>query len=133
MQDIHELYERAGILHGHYCPGLAIGVRASAIAIETLGVTDIQSHGLYCVAENSACYLDGIQMTFGATMGKKNLSINNTGEAAFNFYNDDNGKSVRLVLIDFPKKEDRAQTTEYILTAPKEDIFTIAEVTCPHP
>ena len=29
---IKELYEKAGELHGHYCPGLAIGVRAAAAA-----------------------------------------------------------------------------------------------------
>ena len=31
--DIHELYLKAGELHGHYCPGLAIGVRAGAEAL----------------------------------------------------------------------------------------------------
>lgn len=30
--DIHELFEAAGNLHGHLCPGLAIGVRAAAEA-----------------------------------------------------------------------------------------------------
>ena len=33
---IKELYEKAGELHGHYCPGLAIGVRAAAAALDIL-------------------------------------------------------------------------------------------------
>ena len=34
---IHELYRKAGELHGHTCPGLAIGVRA---ALEALRILD---------------------------------------------------------------------------------------------
>ena len=47
--DIHELFEAAGNLHGHLCPGLAIGVRAAAEAGGLL-------HGeLRCAIESRAC------------------------------------------------------------------------------
>lgn len=65
---IKELYKKAGELHGHYCPGLAIGVRAAAEALEILKPSK-KAHNLCCIAENRACYLDGIQMIFGTTMG----------------------------------------------------------------
>ena len=59
---IKELYKKAGELHGHYCPGLAIGVRAAAEALEILKPVK-KAHNLCCIAENRACYLDGIQAT----------------------------------------------------------------------
>ena len=59
---IHELYQKAGELHGHYCPGLAIGVRAAFEALRILKVENIHSHSLYCIAESRACFQDGIQV-----------------------------------------------------------------------
>lgn len=131
MSDIHQLYKKAAQFHGHACPGLAIGVRAAAIALEALEVTDIQSHGLYCVAESSACYIDGIQVLFGTTMGKGNLSFHPSGKSAFSFYNED--KALRLVTRDFPKELSRPELIEFILTAPAEELFSQTALRFPRP
>ena len=49
--DIHELFEAAGNLHGHLCPGLAVGVRAAAEASGLL-------HGeLRCAIELSLLHI----------------------------------------------------------------------------
>lgn len=133
MNDIHEMYKRAGELHGHFCPGLAIGVRAAAEALKMLEVTDIQSHGLYCVAEKNACYTDGIQVLFGATTGKGNLTFRLTGKSAFSFYNEDNGASTRLVMKNLPAGMDKDAMTEHILTGPLDEIFTVGPVRFPRP
>ncbi len=125
--DIHELYQKAGELHGHYCPGLAIGVRAAAEALRILDIRE-KGHGLYCIAENRACYIDGIQMIFGTSWGKGNLEIRPRGKTAFNFYDRDDGKSVRLVGRDWPEGLSRPEMAEYILTAPLEDVFEQTEV-----
>ena len=69
---IKELYEKAGELHGHYCPGLAIGVRAAAAALDILS-PEKKGKNLYCIAEGRACYLDGIQVVFGTTVGNGRL------------------------------------------------------------
>ena len=103
--DIHELFQKAGELHGHYCPGLAIGVRAGAEALRLLEV-EKKGFNLYCIAENRACYQDGIQMVFGTTLGDGNLELRQRGKTAFNFYDRDTGKSVRLVMSDWPKISD---------------------------
>lgn len=133
MEDIHEQYKKAGELHGHYCPGLAIGVRAAVLAKELLNIENIESHGIFCVAENLACYIDGIQALCGCTFGKGNLIYRPTGKTAFSFYNNDNGKSVRLVLKGFPQNMDRPQMAEYILTAPADEVFSIGDVRFPLP
>lgn len=120
--DIHELYLKAGELHGHYCPGLAIGVRAGAEALRILEV-EKKGFNLYCIAENRACYQDGIQMVFGTTLGDGNLELRQRGKTAFNFYDRDTGKSVRLVMSDWPKISDRKEMAEFILSAPLEQVF----------
>ena len=120
--DIHELYQKAGELHGHYCPGLAIGVRAAAEALQILEV-EKKGFNLYCIAEDRACYQDGIQMVFGTTLGDGNLELRQRGKTAFNFYDRDTGKSVRLVMIDWPEFPDRKEMAEFILTAPLEQVF----------
>ena len=78
--DIHELFEAAGNLHGHLCPGLAIGVRAAAEAGGLL-------HGeLRCAIESRACWADGFQSVLGATVGNGRLCLRETGKPVFNFY-----------------------------------------------
>ena len=113
--DIHELFEAAGRLHGHLCPGLAIGVRAAA---EAAGLLQGE---LRCVMEISACWADGFQSVFGATVGNGRLRLRETGKPVFNFYGD--GGELRLYLRPLPKLPDKAALTEHILTAPAAEIF----------
>lgn len=122
---IHELYSAAGKLHGHYCPGLAIGVRAAYEALRLLEIDDIQKKGLYCIAESSGCYVDGIQWVFGTTAGKGNLEIRNTGKIAFSFYDRAEGTSLRLYYLSAPSGMSREESIEYILTAPFELLFSV--------
>ena len=120
---IHDLYQKAGEMHGHYCPGLAIGVRAAWEARQILNITEIHGHDHYCIAENRACYIDGIQTVFGCTLGNGGLEIRPRGKTAFNFYNRVNGQSVRLLAADWPKGMSRSETAEFILTAPLDQVF----------
>lgn len=120
---IDELYEQAAVLHGHRCPGLAIGVRAGAEASALLAVTE-RGHHLYCTAEGRACYLDGIQAAFGTTLGNGNLELRERGKAAFDFYDRSTGKSLRLCAKPLPQGMDRQQMIQYILHAPLEEVFS---------
>ena len=121
---IQELFEKAAVMHGHKCPGLAIGVRAAAEAIRLLGIENIHSHGLYCIAENRACYIDGLQTVFGTTLGNGNLEIRPRGKTAFNFYDRLAGKSLRLIAGSWPEGLSRQEMIAFILTAPPERVFT---------
>ena len=123
---IHELYQKAGELHGHYCPGLAIGVRAAYEALRILEVKE-KGTGLYCIAESRACYIDGIQMVFGVSWGKGNLEIRDRGKTAFNFYDRASGKSVRLILQPMPEGLKKEESIEFLLTAPFERVFRQTE------
>lgn len=128
MSEIHALYREAGKFHGHSCPGLAIGVRAAAEALRILEVEDSDRKDLSCIAESGACYLDGIQTVFGATLGTSSIEVCQRGKAAFNFYNEGKGKSVRLYLLDSPAGLSREESTERYLTAPFESVFKVTPV-----
>ena len=125
---IHELYRKAGELHGHYCPGLAIGVRAAAEVLRILEVEDIHSKSLCCIAESRACYQDGIQVVFGTTLGNGGLQLRDRGKTAVNFYDREKGSNVRLVLKEQPEGMSRDESTEFILTAPFDRVFSLTDV-----
>lgn len=132
--DIHEYYQQAGNFHGHWCPGLAIGVRAAFEAGQALGTRMADRHNhIQCLAESSACWLDGIQYVLGSTLGNGALKLEDLGKSAFNFYNPESGESMRYYLLDLPREKPRAELIEYILTAPLESIFRQTPVSCPFP
>ena len=132
MSAIHELYKKAGELHGHTCPGLAIGVRAAFEALRLLE-TERGGHGLCCIAESRACYQDGIQSVFGTTLGNGGLELRDRGKTAFNFYDRASGKSVRLILQPMPEGLSREESIEFLLTAPFERVFRQTETRFPPP
>lgn len=125
--NIHEEYRKAGMLHGHYCPGLAIGVRAAVEGRRALG------EGSLCVlAERSACWLDGFSLV-GATVGNGKLKIRDTGKPAFSIYNRESGKSLRIVLKSAPQGLSREEMTRWLLTAALEEVFSIGDTRYPFP
>ncbi len=122
-----ESWNKAVEFHGHECPGLAIGVRASEIAMELLGVGISKDEELVCVTENDACGVDGVQVLTGCSMGKGNLIYRGTGKQAFSFFERKSGKKVRLVLKPFAGEMSRPERQAFILTAPAEEVFSVGE------
>ena len=123
-----DLWERCVKFHGHQCPGLAIGVRATQVAMEVLGesFSPDQDEDIVCITENDTCAVDGVQMISGCTLGKGNLIYRPTGKIAFSFFMRNKGKKVRIVLK--PGIRDglsRQAFQELLLTAPAESLFDI--------
>lgn len=82
--------------HGHFCPGLAIGIRAAELALRELGnPTDKE---IVAIVETDMCGVDAIQFLTGATMGKGNLIHRDYGKMAFSFFRRDTGQGFRAVL-----------------------------------
>lgn len=119
------LWEKCVKFHGHECPGLAIGFRASEIAIEKMGLKFSSDEELVCVTENDACGVDAVQVITGCTIGKGNLIYKGTGKMAFSFFDRKNEKSIRLVLKQFKGEMSRSERQAYILEAPVDEVFTI--------
>ena len=82
--------------HGHWCPGLAIGIRAAEWALKEMGKSPDEE--IVAVVETDMCGVDAIQYLTGCTFGKGNLVHKDYGKNAFTFYRRRDGKAMRLVL-----------------------------------
>lgn len=126
--NIDEAFELAADFHGHKCPGLAIGVRVAEEAKKIFGIEDNKDKEFTCVAENRACYIDGIQVLCGCTMGKRNLQFELTGCTAFTFSHPKAEKAVRFELVDDDHSLPRPEKIQKLLHAPVETLFRIEEI-----
>ncbi len=87
--------DRTIAFHGHWCPGLAVGIRAAEWALIEIGKASDEQ--IVAVVETDMCAVDAIQFLTGCTFGKGNLIHQDYGKNAFAFYRRRDGKAVRLV------------------------------------
>ena len=90
-----EMIEKATEFHGHWCPGLAIGLRAAEWALQEFGRAGDEE--IVAVVETDMCGVDAIQALTGCTFGKGNLIHRDYGKNAFAFYRRRDEKSARLI------------------------------------
>jgi len=90
-----DLVQRTIDFHGHWCPGLAIGIRAAELALKEIGKASDEE--IVAVVETDMCGVDAIQYLTGCTLGKGNLIHKDYGKNAFTFYRRRDNKAVRLV------------------------------------
>ena len=92
--------QAAANFHGHLGPAIVIGARlgvAGLAAVEAHGYFDVEvvCEGPFAAPPQS-CMIDGIQISTGATLGKKNLTVLETKEYVVRIKNRKNGKSAVL-------------------------------------
>jgi len=151
-----ELIQQTINFHGHSCPGLAIGIRASELALSQLERASDEE--MVAVVETDMCAVDAVQFLTGCTFGKGNLIHLDYGKRAFSFYRRSDGKAIRIIvrpnvmaekaseLIAFRKKmakekltpseekrlkEAMKQAIARILESKLEELFEVEP--CPHP
>ena len=127
MRSKEELWERAIDFHGHSCPGLMIGFRASLYAAELLDLDHSGDEEVVCIAENDSCSVDAIQSVLGCSVGKGNLLFHMRGKQAFSFYNRNTGKSVRLVQKHSGAKRTREESFAFYSSCSNEELFDVKE------
>ena len=118
----NELWKKCAQFHGHVCPGLAIGYRASLYAAELLGAEPSPESGVKCVAGTDKCPVDAVRVIFGCTEQNGRLSFDLTGEIVFTF-TAPSGKSVRLELTDLGHDLPKAEKFTLFHEAPAQDMF----------
>jgi formylmethanofuran dehydrogenase subunit E len=91
-----QLIKQTTNFHGHWCPGLAIGIRAAEWALKEMGKSPDEE--IVAVVETDMCGVDAIQYLTGCTFGKGNLIHKDYGKNAFTFYRRRDGKAMRLIL-----------------------------------
>jgi formylmethanofuran dehydrogenase subunit E len=81
--DLPKLLRISGLLHGHYCPGSAIGVKAAVRAVRELGVKSTGMEEIVAIVETNSCFADGVQMVTGCSLGNNALIYRDYGKTAF--------------------------------------------------
>jgi formylmethanofuran dehydrogenase subunit E len=106
--DLLKLLKRAGELHGHFCPFLAIGVKAAARAVKELGVSSTGMEEIIAIVETNNCFSDGVQFITGCSFGNNALIYRDYGKTAFTLTRR-NGEAVRIVVKDVSEFLERAE------------------------
>lgn len=107
-----ELLDIAASVHGHYCPGLAMGVLAAADAMRHLGTTSDGLEDLVAISETNNCFSDGIQVVTGCTFGNNGLIFRDLGKTAFTLAKR-GGKAFRYVVRPTGRSLLRERYAEY--------------------
>jgi formylmethanofuran dehydrogenase subunit E len=87
-KDIARCLMKTAEIHGHFCPGSALGVMASVCGLNMLGLDSISSDGLedlMAIVEINACFADGVQAVSGCTLGNNALVYRDLGRLAVTF------------------------------------------------
>jgi formylmethanofuran dehydrogenase subunit E len=80
--DLQRLLMISGTLHGHYCPGLAYGVRAAFRAVTDLGVSSKGMEEVVAIVESNNCFADGVQFVTGCSFANNALIFRDVGKTA---------------------------------------------------
>jgi len=105
-RELDKLLAQAGMLHGHFCPGLAMGVMAAAHAMNRMRKATDGMEKLLAIVETNSCFADGIQFVTGCTLGNNSLIYQDLGITAMTLTGRD-GRGVRLsIKTDWRKKMD---------------------------
>jgi formylmethanofuran dehydrogenase subunit E len=125
--------------HGHFCPGLSMGIRISEIVLREIGPHSSDEE-VVCIAETDNCALDAIQYFTGCSAGKGNLIQRDYGKNVFTFVRRSDGKAIRISARPAPKADEgrrlagtpapqsREERIQAILSAPIEELFEVRQI-----
>jgi formylmethanofuran dehydrogenase subunit E len=91
-----EDFKRCAAFHGHICPGLSIGYRATKAAMDWLSQTRAEDEELVAIVETDACSADAVQVLTGCTFGKGNFIYKDHGKMVLTLLCRKSGKGVRV-------------------------------------
>jgi formylmethanofuran dehydrogenase subunit E len=80
--DLRGLLLKAGVLHGHFCPMLSLGVIAGAHAMRELNEESSGMEEIIAIVETNSCFSDGVQFATGCTFGNNALVYRDFGKTA---------------------------------------------------
>jgi len=92
-----ELLDRSAVLHGHYCPGLAVGVNAASEAVRRLQKRSTGMEDVLALVETNNCLSDGVQFVTGCSFGNNSLIFKDLGKIAVTLVDRDDSKGFRFV------------------------------------
>ena len=90
-----QLLIKAAQMHGHYCPGLALGVMATSYAMKKIREDSDGLEDLLAIVETNNCFSDGVQFVSGCSFGNNALIFKDLGKLAVSIVNR-SGKGIRI-------------------------------------
>ena len=130
-------YEEILAFHGHECPGIAMGYRMAKAALAELTALRSEDEELVAIVENDACGVDAVQCLTGCTFGKGNLVFRDYGKHVYTLYSRTSKAGVRVSFdtkrIALGLREKRDEFTQWILSAPLEEMLTMERVSIEEP
>ena len=90
-----QLMMGAAQMHGHYCPGLAMGIMAATHAVNQLGMHSDGMEDVLAITETNNCFSDGVQFVTGCSFGNNALIFRDIGKTAFTLARRD-GNGIRV-------------------------------------
>ncbi len=97
-QDLNSLLVHAAGFHGHYCRGLAYGLVAGVAGAKIFGLENTGMEEFLAVVECNNCFVDGVQVASGCTLGNNALIYHDLGKMAVTFVSRKDKQALRLVL-----------------------------------
>jgi len=95
------LVKKAEEFHGHICPFVVLGLRASEIAMQRLnlrkaGEAETVGEEILAIVECNNCFTDGVQVATGCTLGNNSLIYLDVGKNAVTLVKRGEWKGVRV-------------------------------------
>jgi formylmethanofuran dehydrogenase subunit E len=128
------LLEDGKRFHGHLGPYLALGLKAGALARERLKANPFKLKAEVHVRLEKplSCFIDGVQVSSGCTMGKRNITAVDSDDIRVLFTCEQQALEVKLrkeaqVWIQSLKvnKENEEQISREIMNKKQEELFEI--------
>ncbi|MFW6149433.1 MAG: FmdE family protein [Atribacterota bacterium] len=135
QNDIEAMIDRGIKLHGHAGPYLNLGIKMGLLALEILNVKgyfDLSVEAELEYRRPMSCFVDGLQISTGCTMGKGNIRIKDQpGNINALFKTENKTLQIKLnpeivELLDF-KKETCEDLSQQILDISNEQLFYYEE------
>ncbi len=108
--NLSKLLRMNGMLHGHFCPFSAMGVKAAVCAVRELGVRSTGMEETVAIVETNNCFSDGVQLVTGCSFGNNALIYRDFGKTAFTLARR-NGDAVRISVRADRVMEERSPET----------------------
>lgn len=129
----HLSAEEAGRFHGHLGPYLLLGYLAGKLAVEKLkpdNELELHANVKFSTKTPYSCVVDGVQCSTWCTLGKGNISMENSTDRLIKFSKKDGGELVVKVKREILTKLDKMGVQEavgWLAGLPIRRIFEIKE------
>jgi formylmethanofuran dehydrogenase subunit E len=97
MNDLQALLRISADRHSHLCPRQVLGVRAALAGAAALNL-DIprRDKRLFIIVETDGCFVDGVEVATGVSIGHRTLRVEDLGKIAATFVDVKNKCAIRV-------------------------------------